>query len=116
MDSTQCPPAAELSRFAVGDLPKPAFTRVAAHVQQCPACEASLQALDDEGDALLSGLRDGAAKSGSTLATVPAKLLTAARSALTGKPANWLLGDGPRRLGKFELLEELGIGSFGHVF
>src|SRR5581483_3017083 len=23
---------------------------------------------------------------------------------------------GPRRIGKFELLEELGLGSFGHVF
>ncbi|MBY0524566.1 MAG: protein kinase [Gemmataceae bacterium] len=116
MDSTQCPPAVELSRFAVGDLSKPAFARVAAHVQQCAACEATLQALDDEGDPLLSGLRDGASKAESTVTTVPAKLLSMARSALAGQTANWLIGDGPRRVGKFELREELGIGSFGHVF
>src|SRR5205085_12683100 len=41
---------------------------------------------------------------------VPPAALEAVRS--LGTPA----GEGPRRLGKFELLEELGAGSFGHVF
>jgi serine/threonine protein kinase len=44
---------------------------------------------------------------------VPQELLAAARSYCgeRGRAA-----DAPRRLGKFELLEELGRGSFGHVF
>src|SRR5919202_445077 len=33
-----------------------------------------------------------------------------------GGPAGWLSAEMPSRLGKFELLEELGAGSFGHVF
>ena len=44
--------------------------------------------------------------------TSPEELLAAARSCyLTNSP----LASGTR-LGKFELLEELGVGSFGHVF
>src|SRR5205823_9457872 len=40
---------------------------------------------------------------------VPTELLAAARSSCRAP-------GGPRRIGKFELLEELGLGAFGHVF
>jgi serine/threonine protein kinase len=48
---------------------------------------------------------------------VPHELVAAARFARSRREADWLLSDqGPRRLGKFELLERLGTGSFGYVF
>jgi serine/threonine protein kinase len=115
-----CPNPSELSRFAVGDLPRATLDRLAAHVQQCANCEAVLQSLDEPatsaGDALISGLR-GAASTTPTIEAVPVDLLKVAQGA-TSVPvrALWAPGSGPRRLGKFELLEELGLGSFGHVF
>jgi len=116
MDSTGCPPAAELSRFAIGDLPRPAFARLAAHVQQCASCEATLQRLEEVSDPLLSKLRQVGLSESSTMTTVPEGLLLAARSALTGKNAGVLAGQPPQRIGNFLLLEELGLGSFGRVF
>jgi serine/threonine protein kinase len=48
---------------------------------------------------------------------VPPKLLTLAQSALHSRPTSpWRAGTLPRRVGKFNLLEELGSGSFGTVY
>ena len=48
---------------------------------------------------------------------VPPELLTLAQSALHSRPTNaWRAGTLPRRVGKFNLLEELGSGSFGTVY
>jgi serine/threonine protein kinase len=117
MSTTACPEPAELSAFAVGDVSREAFARLADHVRHCPRCEGALDALDRPDDPLLEGLKrpgDAAEKDGDV---VPADLLGVARSARRRAAA----GDGGgiaagRRLGKFELLEELGMGSFGRVF
>jgi serine/threonine protein kinase len=110
MGPQSCPSAADLSGFALGTLPRAAFQRVARHVEGCAACDTALQALDGLADPLLHGLRGGAEE---TTDPLPPRVLDAVRS-LSASPAPD--GDGPRRLGKFELLEELGAGSFGHVF
>lgn len=115
MNATGCPPPTELSRFAIGDLPKPVFARLAAHVQQCPDCEAHLQKLDEVADPLLSKLRVGRGDEPSTLGPVPQRLLEAALSARS-KGTDSTIADPPRHIGNFELMEELGLGSFGHVF
>src|SRR5262249_35894446 len=113
MSATSCPRPAELSDFVLGKLSRPAFARVAAHVAGCAGCEAALQAFDTVDDPLLQHLRQPA---GRCAVAVPPPLLEAARSARgLGGATDWLAGPG-RRLGKFELLEELGVGSFGHVF
>lgn len=113
MNSTRCPEAAELSRFAVGDLPQAEFGRLADHVEQCRRCDASLQELDEIKDELLSQLRQ--ARDEQLSASVPEPFLRAARAALRqGK--NRLVDTSSRQLGNFELLEELGAGSFGQVF
>jgi eukaryotic-like serine/threonine-protein kinase len=118
MDQTHCPTQAELSRFAVGDLPRPALARLAEHVERCPNCETALGVLDGQGDTLLRQLRladDSAEKL--AFDEPPGPLLEVVRVALRQRPApGWLSPDGPRRLGKFELLEELGVGSYGYVF
>jgi tRNA A-37 threonylcarbamoyl transferase component Bud32 len=100
----------------LGNLTGPALARLTEHVERCPACDRSLQELDGLTDSLLSRLRQ-AGSDNAPADPVPPELVAAVRSARDLQaPTAWLSADGPRRLGKFELLEELGIGSFGHVF
>jgi serine/threonine protein kinase len=112
-----CPTRAELARFAAGDLPGPALERLGRHVEDCAACAAALEALEDSPDALLTQLQHALRAGPPSAEPVPRELLAAARS-LPGerRRLDALSADGPRRLGKFELLEELGLGSFGQVF
>lgn len=116
MNATRCPASDELSRFAVGDLPKAVFDRVADHVAQCAECEASLQTLDEVSDPLLSRLREPPPQV-ATMISVPDRLLHAAKSVgEEGEPASRRICSAGKRLGKFQLLEELGAGSFGYVY
>lgn len=127
MPQSRCPDSAELSRFVTGELPRGEFARVADHIAGCADCETTLEALDDVADLVLSRVRESARHSTATIEPVPAELLNAVRSirGITGPTASghqsngvsaWCNGEAPKQLGKFELLEELGIGSFGHVF
>jgi hypothetical protein len=102
---------AQLAAFATGKLSATAFERVAQHVEGCPACETALGALDAHADSFLSRLRQLADQQPPAGDVVPGELMAVARSSLSDSP-----DEGPRRIGKFELLEELGLGSFGHVF
>jgi serine/threonine protein kinase len=114
MTISGCPDRAELSGFVLGNLPRPAFERLADHVERCPACETALQALDDMTDSLLRRLQQG---SEAETPALPEAILDRLRSVpgIGGERVVSAVSI-PRRLGKFELLEELGVGSFGHVF
>ena len=80
------------------------------------ACQAALEAFDRTSDDLLTVLRRPTNGENAGPDAVPPSLLATARAARgQGEPA-LLAGAGPHRLGKFELLEELGNGSFGTVF
>jgi eukaryotic-like serine/threonine-protein kinase len=118
MDQEACPGRVELEGFLVGSLPGAEFARVADHVEQCSHCEVVLQTLDCLADPVLSQLRQLTQKDGSQEEAVPLELMAAVRSARARRgPAAWLSGaEAGRRLGKFELLERLGAGSFGYVF
>jgi serine/threonine protein kinase len=117
MDATVCPARAELEGFVVGTLSGPEFARVAGHVERCPACEEAVQALDHFTDPFLSRLRRSTASQASEPESVPGDLLAAVRFARGRGEEDWLSAEhGPRRLGRFELLERLGSGSFGYVF
>ncbi len=107
VNASGCPGRAELAAFATGNLSVQVFQRIARHVEQCSSCEAVLGALDDPPDPFLTRVRRAAEEGPATEEPVPPVLLAAAGS---------FHGERPRRLGKFELLEELGLGSFGHVF
>jgi serine/threonine protein kinase len=112
-----CPDEAELAGFVTGDLSAEAFQRVAGHLEQCGACEGAVAALEDPADPFLTRLREAGLRGGPVGEPVSPELLDAARSCYgenrtSGAPP----AECPRRLGKFELLEELGLGSFGHVF
>jgi serine/threonine protein kinase len=112
MNSSVCPSEVELSAFALGNLARTAFTRIAAHLENCPSCTAHLQALDTVSDSLLAGLRGAALSHDGDLDAVPEHLLATVRT--EASLAAKLMP--PDTLGKFQLLEELGVGSFGQVF
>jgi serine/threonine protein kinase len=96
----------------------PSFARVAAHVEECAECEAALHALDPAADPLLCRLRELHGTGCDEADAVPGDLLEAVRSARAGcGPAAWFSSDEcHHRLGKFELVERLGAGSYGFVF
>ncbi len=120
-----CPSSDQLEAFAVGRLPDERLESVAAHVDGCAACEATLEALEGNADELVSDLRGH--DTSASPPRVPEPLLDAARSAFgrarepvidPGHKIARSLGEGagPYRLGKFLLEEELGAGGFGYVF
>ncbi len=108
--ASDCPARAELAEFVTGNLSGRAFELIARHVEICGICEATLGALDEPSHPFLSELRRMASGDVAAEEPVPPEFLAAALDRWD-QPT-----DGPRRLGKFELLEELGLGSFGHVF
>jgi serine/threonine protein kinase len=116
MQARNCPGRAELEGFAVGDLPGSEFARLADHIERCPACEVALQALDQHVDPFLDRLRRSAAAGEAEFEPVPADLLTTVRSTRDRGRVPWPSDEGRHRLGKFEILERLGAGSFGNVF
>jgi serine/threonine protein kinase len=113
-----CPDRAELEGFVLGKLSAKTFTRVIDHIEDCVACTTILASFDQAADPLLSKLRRFSPQNGGEPEPVLQELITAVSSARAGRdtPA-WFSteGDG-RRIGKFELVERLGAGSFGYVF
>ncbi len=130
MVPTECPNQPMLRAFVVGNLSDSDFLRVTRHVTRCTNCQSSLQSLDGHSDSFVARLRELPSDDGSTEVPLPRHLLLAARSANEssglqssqeliidpGKRIATLLADGPFRLGRFDLLEQLGVGSFGYVF
>jgi serine/threonine protein kinase len=121
MPSIDCPGFAELQAFARGTASAAAFAQLASHVEGCAACQAVLDAMDRQADSVLTGLRAVVPEEVATVAPVPVELVQSAqalgrqRTATAGTVI--LPGARPaRRLGKFELVEELGVGSFATVF
>jgi hypothetical protein len=109
-----CPNEAELAAFAIGDLPKDRFAQVADHVERCLTCETCLQSLDRLEDSFLAYVRESARCDSTSGEQVPDELLERAQAAPRQTASPWQ-GPLPRQLDKFELLEELGSGSFGRV-
>ncbi len=130
MRSSTCPSDAQLRAFSIGDLPPAEFDRVSEHVGVCDDCLFDLDKLGRESDDLLSSLRRVPTCDTEATVSVPAPLMRVARAAYRGRDSSEstdLIVDtgrriarsltaGPYRLDKFELLAELGVGSFGYVF
>jgi serine/threonine protein kinase len=114
MSNSGCPDRAELSGFVLGNLSRQAFERLADHVERCPACETALQAFDDVTDSMLRQLQQKAEPETPALPQAILDRLCSVPGVGGERPDS--APSIPRRLGKFELLEELGVGSFGHVF
>jgi serine/threonine protein kinase len=113
-----CPDHVELEGFALGSLSGRDFTRVAGHVEGCSRCAGTLESFDQVSDPIVAQLRQLNASDDFQFEPVPSRLIAAARSsARRNSTAAWSMASaGQRRLGKFELLERLGAGSFGFVY
>lgn len=110
-----CPDPAQLRQFALGDLAEPAWQQLSEHVAHCPRCEGLLGELDGAADALverLATLSEGHPPE----PAVPEQVLHSVEQRLADAAAGTAPPRAGHRLGKFELLEEIGSGSFGAVF
>jgi tRNA A-37 threonylcarbamoyl transferase component Bud32 len=118
MNLPDCPDRTELERFLVGNLPRREFARVSGHVEHCIVCEQTLRTLDGVSDTLLSGLRRLSRLGLPQEEPVPAELIAKVRSSRGGGASASRLSSGGtlQNLGRFELLERVGAGSFGYVF
>jgi hypothetical protein len=125
----KCPETDVLRAFAIGDLASVKLDQIATHVTDCKLCGNSLAAFDDYADGLLADLKRLPGQEASSHVSVPNEVLEAARSATgtgssvssqfaidPGRAYARRLAQGPVRLGRFELLSELGDGAFGYVF
>ena len=111
MHATGCPEPAELAEFATGDLSRERWHGSPTTWKAVPTAPA-LGRFDGLSDPFLSYLRQSAEQEDATPAFVPPELVEAARSSCRSRsPAA-----GPHRLDGFELVQELGAGSFGQVF
>ena len=112
MKASCCPDPDELRAFSSGLLTGPAFDLVAEHVERCPLCDRALEAFDEPTDGLLTHLRR-APRDPQPEEGLPHGLLQAVRSLPTRRIRTRVSAEEPWRLGRFDLLEELGAGSFG---
>lgn len=130
MTGDRCPPEVELESFLIGNLSTRRLERIAAHLECCASCQDTLQRLDVHDDELVRGLNGKGQQQKSACELVPDHILISAEAAIrnlgsersadvavdSGRRYARLLREGPCRLGRFELLSELGVGSFGYVF
>jgi len=124
-----CPTETELRAFAIGNLAADEVDLVERHLEECQCCQETLERFDAYRDRLLYDLALLRTDATEPLGA-PDLVLASARAAVqdtesgqsaeltvdSGKHFARLLQEGPCRLGRFELLAELGMGSFGYVF
>jgi serine/threonine protein kinase len=118
MVNPRCPDRNELEGFLIGSVSRGDFSRIATHVETCAACDEILQSLDRVADGLLLKLRQLNDPDGAQPEAVPQAVLDKVRSRSDWPPtAVWLSEEvSNRTLGRFQLVERLGGGSFGYVF
>jgi serine/threonine protein kinase len=124
MPSVLCPNEEELRAFSVGSLPADAFERIAEHVETCSGCDAALESLGHEQDEVLTQLQRLSAPDPSAAVSTDAGQRSSSSAVAEsvelvidpGRHIARRLAGGPFRVGRFEMLAELGVGSFGYVF
>jgi serine/threonine protein kinase len=118
-----CPNAATLQAFALGNLDLAPSESLAEHVLHCSLCQTRLEELDSAADGLVSRLRNVSAAADRAPSPAAAALTSAVLAsrgtpivADAGRNLARRLAEGPVQLDRFELQTELGLGSFGYVF
>ena len=122
---TACPGVEDWRAFVVGDVARARFDALAAHLIECEHCDPLVQQLDAHSDELVGDLRRLPAPAHAE-ELPPAVRAAAERATRHDALAGVAVGPGgsiaaslrrgPYHLDRFTLIEELGAGSFGHVF
>src|SRR5688572_24521468 len=120
-----CPEREELVAFNRGTLPLVLIKSVAAHIKQCPLCEANLSTLQEAGetnpapapavspaDQQVNVQIENSARS--VLVDLPIDFSRSAPSRLA-KGSSRIL-DAPLQLGQYRLMEKIGQGGMGVVY
>lgn len=113
-----CPAGETLQLFAAGKLSPADTERIAQHVGECRKCEPMLAEFDCDSDPLLSGLRgvNSALPEVQEVVGVIDAARLAPYSVDHGIALTEQLETGDSSFGRFSVMEDLGVGSFGHVF
>ncbi len=117
--TTCCPDRDTWSEFYAGKAAPEVLPALAAHLDQCPACQAVLHTLSaataDEADALLAGLRSASSHPDAYEGEPECRLAVERAWALVpeaaGKPAPV-----PERLGEYRVVRLIGRGGMGAVY
>jgi serine/threonine protein kinase len=132
MAQLNCPDEGVLRSFSTGVLPEERVDQIVEHVSECVHCEAALERFDADTDPFLQSLQHSQQQvvAVQSVTSIPAGVSASLRrigvssqrgssSSVTIDPGRRyarLLADGPVMIDRFELLRELGTGSFGYVF
>ena len=125
-----CPDRELLRAFAIGNLVDPSINQIADHLTTCQNCEQILSEFDQYADGLVTELKQLSGEEEVLPHSVPISTAIFSRNvgeeynlrtsstilADPGKSFSQRLAQGSVRLGRFELKNELGVGSFGYVF
>ena len=127
-----CPDDDVLRSLSTGTLPSEAVDRIVEHVSECRHCETALERFDADTDPFLQSLQHSQQGHAAVACAtgVPAGVSASLRqigvsdergssSSVTTDPGRRyarLLAEGPVIIDRFQLLGELGTGSFGYVF
>lgn len=103
-----CPTAERLAEFSIGNLNNELINQVAEHIESCPGCAARLAEFDSVSDEVTQVLGD-----------MNPDLQGNTNSERLLDPGTYFasqLEKGVFQLGKFQLTQLIGSGSYGHVF
>ena len=131
MTATDCPSREKLREYSVGMLSEAQSDELAAHLDSCPGCQATILTLEDAADTLVGRLRTP--PTAEPYSAEPAFQAALAQVLQGGTGILPVLGRDtgkmpvppsednsvtslPRALGEYQVLEELGHGGMGRVY